>query len=164
MYGKKSRNITDLAEPRDWIVGTGGVKRVSAGYGRIIYAMRVDEKITLTKYYSDLRFKGRIDNLKCDRNNNTRYALISQHYFYFGEKAISISKVPQIYLDHPLEKKGPRFRSDFTPRFIEQFTKWLERKYHVGMHGDPCRTSEDNLNIRLKCQSIRIVKIESIEN
>jgi len=155
MYGKKSKNITDIAEPCDWIVGTGGVKKVSAGHGKIIYVMRVDEKITLAKYYSDPRFKGRVDNKRCDKYNTTRHALISQHYFYFGKNAITISEIPQRYLDHSLEKKGPRYRADFDPRFINQFTVWLEKKYHIGMHGDPCGSADDKLEIRLKCKSCK---------
>jgi len=158
MYGKKSKNITDIAEPGDWIVGTGGVKKVSAGHGKIIYVMRMDEKITLAKYHSNSRFKGRSDNLKRDRNDTNRHVLISKHYFYFGKNAINISKIPQMYLDHPLEKKGPRYRADFDPRFIKRFTTWLERKYHIGMHGDPCGSAEDIMKIRLKCQTSKVRK------
>ena len=152
MYGKKSKNITDVADPGDWIVGTGGAKDVSAGHGKIIYVMRVDEKINLAEYYSDARFKGRKDNKRCDKDNTTRYALISQHFFYFGRNAIRISKIPHMYLDHPLEKKGPRYRYDFDPRFINKFKAWLEKKYRVGIHGDPCGSFNDTFTIRLKCQ------------
>ena len=158
MYGKKSKNITDVAEPGDWIVGTGGVKKVSAGHGKIVFAMRVDEKITLAEYYSDPRFKGRKDNKRCDKSNTTRHALISKHYFYFGKNAISISKIPHKYLDHPLEKKGPRYRYDFDPRFIKKFTTWLEKKYRIGIHGDPCGSFENITKIRLKCQSGQVRK------
>ena len=34
---------------------------------------------------------------------------------------------PQEFLEHPLEKKGPRYRADFDPQFIKQFTSWLEK-------------------------------------
>jgi hypothetical protein len=45
------RNIVELAEEGDWIAGTGGVDLdKSAGHGKLIYAMRVDEKITLREY------------------------------------------------------------------------------------------------------------------
>ncbi len=59
---------------------------------------------------------------------------------------------PQEFLEHPLEKKGPRYRADFDPQFIKQFTSWLEKKYHIGMHGSPCGSDEDKLKIRLKCK------------
>ena len=161
MYGKKSKNITDVAEPGDWIVGTGGVKKVSAGHGKIIYAMRVDEKISLAEYYSDCRFKGRKDNKRCDKGNTTRYALISQHFFYYGKNAIPISKTPHMYLNHPLEKKGPRYRCDFDSRFIKKFTAWFERKYRVGMHGEPFGSFENNIGVRLKCQPDQVRKNKS---
>lgn len=67
MFGNKSLNITDITDPGDWILSTGGVKKVSAGHGKIIYAMRVDEKITLAYYYSDPRFKGCTGNLYLHR-------------------------------------------------------------------------------------------------
>ncbi len=164
MYGKKSKNITDIAEPSDWIVGTGGVKKVSAGHGKIIYVMRVDEKITLARYHSDPRFKGRSDNLNRDRNNTNRHALISKHYFYFGKNAINITKIPRRYLHHPLEKKGPRYRADFDPKFIKGLTTWLERKFHIGMHGDPCGIDEDIMKIRLKCKTNKVHKKISSRN
>jgi len=50
-YGTKKRNIVELAEVGDWIAGTGGVDmRKSAGHGNLIYAMRVDEIISLDEY------------------------------------------------------------------------------------------------------------------
>jgi hypothetical protein len=49
-YGSKKCNIVEMAEEEDWIAGTGGVKAESAGHGKLIYAMRVDEKIPLADY------------------------------------------------------------------------------------------------------------------
>ena len=49
-YGTKKRNIVEMADEGDWIAGTGGVKAESAGHGKLIYAMRVDEKIPLADY------------------------------------------------------------------------------------------------------------------
>ncbi|MEI6422171.1 MAG: hypothetical protein WCP55_08120 [Lentisphaerota bacterium] len=148
-YIKIRKNITDMALLGDWIIGTGGVKKKeSAGYGKIIYVMRVDEIITLAAYYSDLRFKNRIDNHKYDPKEATRNVLISQHYFYFGKNAIPISEIPQNNLIHPLEKKGPRYRADFNPKFINQLTSWLENKYYIGMHGAPCGCAHSGLKIR----------------
>ena len=39
------RNLVEMAEIGDWIVGTGGKSASSAGHGRLIYAMRVTDKI-----------------------------------------------------------------------------------------------------------------------
>ena len=55
-------NILQMAKKGDWIVGTGGANlSKSAGNGKLIYAMRVDEKLSLKNYCCDSRFKERID-------------------------------------------------------------------------------------------------------
>lgn len=132
------RNIVELAEVGDWIVGTGGVKNVSSGHGTLLYAMRVDEKLTLAEYYEDKRFRGRKGNTLDESHRTDTYALISQHFFYFGRNAICLAVIPKEHLSHSLEKKGPGFRSDFRMRFIEDFERWLENNYEIGIHGDPC--------------------------
>jgi hypothetical protein len=137
-YGSKGhKNIVELAEVGDWLVGTGGVKkRVSAGHGKIIYAMRVDETLTLADYYKDRRFMGRIDAKPDKVTLKWHYALVSRHFFYFGKNAIDI---PKKYLDYPLEKRGPGFRSkSFDEEFIEDFIGWLDATYRSGVHGPPC--------------------------
>jgi hypothetical protein len=49
-YRKKTtnrKNIVERAAPGDWVIGTGGANlKKSAGHGTLIYAMRVDEKLT----------------------------------------------------------------------------------------------------------------------
>ena len=41
-----------------WVVGTGGTNRnKSAGNGKIVYAMRVDEVLSREEYYKDPRFQ-----------------------------------------------------------------------------------------------------------
>jgi len=116
------------------------------------------ENITLSEYYSDPRFKRRKNVEQRDKSNATRHVLISKHFFYFGKKAISTSTIPRKYLDHSLEKKGPRYRCDFDPRFIKEFATWLERKYCIGIHGDPCGSFEHITKILFKCQSGRARK------
>ena len=79
------RNIVELADEGDWIAGTGGVVLdKSAGHGKLIYAMRVDEKISLREYCQGNR-GNRID-AEYDVAVEGRFALISFHYFYFGRK------------------------------------------------------------------------------
>src|SRR6266498_2682411 len=58
-YKKKKRNIVEMARKGDWIVGTGGKSKRSAGPGKLIYAMRVDRKISLEEYCRD--YPSRID-------------------------------------------------------------------------------------------------------
>lgn len=88
-YGSKRRNIVELAEEGDWIAGTGRVDRgKSAGNGNLIYAMRVDEKIPLAEYCRGN--KGNRIDAEPVIDVDGRFALISNHFFYFGRNAIDI--------------------------------------------------------------------------
>jgi len=97
----RRRNIVELADKGDWIVGTGGAnKKKSAGKGRLVYAMRVDEKLTRRGYYSDSRFRKKKpvtngsykqqqgDNEPpCDGfERDHQYVLISRHFFLLGKR------------------------------------------------------------------------------
>ena len=147
----KPRNLIERAEIGDWVVGTGGANRKrSSGHGTIVYAMRVDEKLTRQKYFHQRRFHKKKpvgtgsydrtlgDNLEPQSpfEQEQQFVLISRHFFYFGKKAISY---PTKKFPH-LEKRGPRYRRDFDDEFIERFVKWLtsETGYKPGKHGDPC--------------------------
>ncbi len=148
--GSIRRNIVELAEEGDWIVGTGGIDlSKSAGHGKLIYAMHVDEIISLAEYCRG-NIGNRID-AEHDIAEKSRYALISHQFFYFGRNAIDISEIPGKHLDHPFEKTGPGHRCDFSEEFIRDFAKWLKANFKVGIHGQPCQPhSEIKL---LKCPS-----------
>jgi hypothetical protein len=136
-YGSKKRNIVEMAEVGDWIAGTGGANLdKSAGHGKLIYAMRVDEIITLKAYCRGN--KGNRIDAEPEKDMDDRYALISYHYFYFGRNAIDISKIPKKHLDRPFEKDGRGYRNRFREKFVEEFAKWLESNFKVGVHGPPC--------------------------
>ena len=81
---KDRRNIVELAEVGDWIVGTGGHSKDSAGHGTLIYLMHVDEKLPFDRFLADSRFRGRHDCNDFGRGNT--FALVSRRYFYFGGK------------------------------------------------------------------------------
>jgi hypothetical protein len=130
-------NIVELAQIDDWVCGTGGLSSQSAGHGRLIYAMRVTDKLTLKDYYADPRFRGRADNHAKDANNTKRFALISTDFFYFGTSSISISGIPTRHLSHPFEKRGVGFRSDFSGAFISDFADWLRATFRRGVHAQP---------------------------
>ena len=141
-YGSKKRNIVELAEEGNWIAGTGGADLgKSAGHGKLIYAMRVDEKIPLADYCR--AHKGHRIDAEPLKHMDDRYALTSYHYFYFGRNAIDISGIPQTHLDHPFEKTGPGHRCDFTEEFVEEFARWLKTNLKVGVHGPPCKPHSD---------------------
>jgi len=147
----KPRNIVELAKRGDWVVGTGGAdKKKSAGHGRLVYAMRVDKKLTREQYYACPRFKAREDNEppKDDFERHGQFVLISWHFYYFGVSAIDIpKKFPN------LEKRGPGFRSDFGPEYIRRFVEWLEKGHKPGKHGEPCQKRVDKPRGGKTCKS-----------
>ena len=127
-----------MREVGDWIAGTGGADLgKSAGHGKLIYAMRVDESIPL-KDYCQAHCGNRID-AEHEANEEDRFTLISNHFFYFGRNAIDISDIPRKHLDHPFEKAGPGHRADFSQEFVGALAKWLKANFKVGVHGQPCK-------------------------
>ena len=132
------RNLVELAQVGDWIVGTGGRSTHSAGHGRLIYAMRVTDKIPLRAYLTARQYAGRVDRFPPAGGDQDRFALISDEFYYFGRNAIDIARIPTRHLDHPLEKRGPKHRHDFTEAFIADFERWMAREFSVGVHGEPC--------------------------
>ena len=157
-YGRGGRkNIIELADVGDWIAWTGGADlRVSAGHGKLIYAMCVEEKLTLSEYHQDPRFRGRRDNEARDTDLQERYALISSFYYYFGRNAPNLSGSPVRNLHHPFEKRGPGHRSDFTEEFTDDFARWLGSRWEIGQHGAPCGDGqESSLQVRKKGRCTR---------
>jgi hypothetical protein len=132
------RNVVELAEEDDWIVGTGGKSHESAGHGKLIYAMRVTRKIPLAQYNSSPRYAGRGDRFPEDRHTHGRFALISDDFWYFGRNAVDVSLIPTRHLDHRFEKRGPAYRADFSELFIADFEQWIRATYPPGIHGEPC--------------------------
>lgn len=136
-YGTRRRNIVELAGEGDWVAGTGGADlKKSAGHGRLVYAMRVDEVVSLDEYVRAHR-GDRID-AGPEKGGDDRLALISHHYFYFGRNAIDIADIPRTHRGHPFEKAGPGHRADFTEAFVGAFARWLRDTFKVGVHGPPC--------------------------
>lgn len=143
-FGKDGRkNIIELAGIGDWVVGTGGANlKKSAGHGKLIYAMKVGERLTLRQYYSDKRFrrkrpraKGTYDQTQGDNCAKTtdRYALIGKTFYYFGCKAVVLP--PRF---ERIQKTGPGFKSrKIAPEFRQRFIQWLTTNFEPGMHGEP---------------------------
>jgi hypothetical protein len=160
---KRPRNIVELAREGDWVVGTGGASKRSAGHGKLVYAMRVDKKLTREEYFTDSRFaqKKRVkpgtyeqtrgDNERpcSDFEKREQFALVSWRFYYFGASAIHIpGEAPR-----DLEKKGPGFRSDFDPAAIRRFARWLKGHCKPGRQGEPCQKVVDNPKGIKECKS-----------
>jgi hypothetical protein len=157
------RNVVELADVDDWVVGTGGLGPLSVGeHGRLVYAMLVTEKLTLREYFRDPRFAHRAGNELDLAGDTERFALISDYFFYFGTNALRFA---DRHLEYPIEKRGPGFRSRFPAEFIADFVAWLEQRYAVGVHGNPCayHPDADSLAVparpRRKCLSRRRLSI-----
>jgi len=154
----------ELAEQGNWIVGTGGADLTkSSGHHTIVYAMKVEGKLTRGEYFrirafackkpsghkADYQASG--DNLRPANKFEAeeQYVLISKkHFYYFGDKAI---RIPQDRFPH-LEKRGPSFRSDFDAEYIRRFEKWIT-SYKLGKHGDPCKKHSAEARRGAKCKS-----------
>jgi hypothetical protein len=150
--GGKRRNVVELAVVGDWIIGTGGANlKKSTGHGTLVYAMRVDEKLTRERYFSDQRFirkrpaartyaQMQGDNVQPNGRFEQigQYALVSEHFYYFGANAIAIPK--QFAM---LEKTGPGFKRRFRPADINSVIDWLATNHRTGKHGEPCGSAPD---------------------
>ena len=148
------RNIVEMADEGDWILGTGGSGRHSAGNGRIIYAMRVDRKIPFSQYLSDPAYAGRND---ChDLGHGNLFALLSNHFFYFGRNALDVDRLPSGIDRSRLFKYGMGYRSDMPPPQMRLLIKWLEKTFRPGVHGHPCsgQLSEIDgvIRVRFRCR------------
>ena len=148
----KYRNIVELAEKGDWILGTGGRSKQSAGNNKIIYLMRIDDKLPFQSYLSDKRFIGR-DDCK-DLSKGNKFALVSKTFYYFGNNALDISKLPGA-LRANLVKRGPRYRKDYPLRRLEKLRKWFSGKYKIGAHGKPCADKENKCPRKCRQSSTR---------
>lgn len=146
-YGSRKRNIIEMAKAGDWIAGTGGRDlRKSAGHGKLIYVMQVDEIVPLDQY-CNAHHGDRID-AEPENHGGHRVALISHHFYYFGRNAIDISDIPQSHLGHRFEKRGPGYRCDFNKEFVDSFVLWLKTNFKTGVHGTPCKPHAELKRLR----------------
>jgi hypothetical protein len=160
---KAHKNVVERAKPGDWVVGTGGSNgKKSAGHGKLVYAMRVEQKLTRAEYYaSGFESKKPVmggsqeqllgDNLlpKNSFERHEQFVLISRRrFYYFGRNAISI---PQKF--HNLEKKGPSFKyREFDEAYVARFEKWITRN-KPGILGEPCMKGSSSRKKMLLCKS-----------
>jgi hypothetical protein len=134
--------VRKAAEVGDWIAGTGSARNKQSD--RLVYAMRVTEKLTFDEYWRDRRFKGRKDNIYCPTCEASRplvqkenefhdeeqmphdlsgqFVLVSDRFVYFGEK----KSIPIPRRLHGIIKKGPGHRCDFDDGLVDGFVRWVE--------------------------------------
>jgi Nucleotide modification associated domain 2 len=139
------RNIVELANEGDWIIGTGGKSKNSPGHGKLVYAMEVTEKLSRENFYADKRFKKKIKSPPADASEKLdRFALISNYFYYFGDKPLDITGLG-------LEKRGPGFRY-LKPQEIEILSQLLKSQ-RPGRRGDPYSPTPGYSRGGTKCKS-----------
>ena len=144
--GRKGRkNIVELAHEEDWVIGTGGASKKSAGHGKLIYAMRVDKQLTRWDYFTRFQEKNP-ERPRGEFEKHKQFALVSWHFYYFGVNAIDI---PERFKH--FEKRGPGFRN-VDPAEFRSFLEWLKKR-KPGKHGEPCWKAVDKPKGSERCKS-----------
>uniref|UniRef100_UPI00403F7B09 Nmad2 family putative nucleotide modification protein n=1 Tax=Pigmentiphaga sp. CHJ604 TaxID=3081984 RepID=UPI00403F7B09 len=165
--GDRRNNLVEMASVGDWILGTGGASRLSAGRDRIIYLMRVDEKIPFQQYIASPEYRGRYD---CrDFGQGNQFALLSRHFYYFGCNAVGIDQLPPSINRGTLQKRGMGYRRDMPALQIQRLTAWFGRTYKLGIHGQPCASRSNPalvsiVKTRHKCRPITHCRTEEGTN
>lgn len=83
-----------------------------------------------------------------ERDLSGQYALLSTHFYYFGDKPVELP-------DHlrPIIKQGQGHKSDANDPYVEQFVKWIEAKFKPNkLYGEP----------QLKARFVRAGDIEEV--
>ena len=143
----------------DWIVGTGSAENI--GNDKLIYAMKITEKLAFEQYSLDKRFQNKIptkgrmeergDNIfykdkdggyvlrkslhtekEKKRDLSTDAVLVSDCYFYFGKNGCLIPTEFKAII-----KKGPGHKCDFYLDFASRVIKWVEENFLKGLQGEP---------------------------
>ncbi|MDP2905603.1 MAG: hypothetical protein Q8O22_04810 [Candidatus Omnitrophota bacterium] len=152
--------IRKLATVGDWVVGTGSVENI--GNDKLIYAMKITEKLSFEQYSRDKRFQNKIPakGLMEERGDNIFYkgensgyilrkslhnteeqkrtdlsadsVLVADWYFYFGKNGCLIPAEFRAVI-----KKGPAHKCNFDQNFSSRFIKWLEENFQRGLQGEP---------------------------
>ncbi len=154
----------------DWIIGTGS--KALGNIHHLIYAMRLEEKLSFNDYWNDIRFQnkkpiidgslvqmygdnfyhqdlenkqwiqensahsmadGNVHQKHLERDVSGEFVLISQIFYYFGDRA---PKIPDEFL--AICNEGRNMKSISIPNVVgEKFIQWLQSNHHIGIHGDP---------------------------
>lgn len=156
--------IRSTAEVGDWIVGTGSkTARQTNGTtkdmsGRVIYAMRVTQKMAMRDYDQHTRehLTGKIPDWSAsdhqvrlgdavyswqgnvitqrlgvhgpsdkERDLSGKYALLSDHFYYFGARAIPLPEHLR-----PIGDTKQAHRVTLNAPFVESFVVWIDGLKH----------------------------------
>ena len=169
--------IRRTAQTGDWVIGTGSRHTACRdGHeeglsGRLIYAMKVTDKMTLPDYnsycrkilrkkipkWSSRNWKERVGdciydystgkkprvrksvhnhtNIKKDLNG--KYALLSDYFYYFGEKPVSVPR----YLQRLITNRQGHLRIE-NRELLSRFLRWISKYKSNKMYAYPKRRFE----------------------
>ncbi|MGD8780536.1 MAG: hypothetical protein PVH88_16405 [Ignavibacteria bacterium] len=165
------QRIRKSAKVGDWIFGITSRKLNN----RLLYAMKVDDKLSYNDYWNDPRFQykkpvmngslkqmygdniyfyneekklwhqenshhsldnGDINNLNLERDTSGQFALVSQHFYYFGSDAV---KIPRSTKDAIVIGIGYKIVEN---KKGKNLVNWLSNNYELGYHADPISFTE----------------------
>lgn len=82
-----------------------------------------------------------------DRDTKCDKVLLSRTFYYFGDHCIEIPEEFSYIKLNPENMRGNMYYRDLEGEDakITAFTEWLDKKYSIGIHGEPCNWKEFNL-------------------
>lgn len=165
--------IRKHARIEDWVVGTGSKRTV--GNDKLVYAMKITEKVLFEDYSKDLRFKYKIprvvaveergDNIYCKDENGEWIQRPSYYHNTEKQKAIDLSGTSVLISDcffyfganaaliperfSSFIKKGPGHKR-LSGQPVNEFLIWLCEKHTRGVHGPPYSTPPQAVKIQMR--------------
>ena len=149
------KNLIESANEGDWIVGTGGTSPKTVPHGKIVFVMKVEGKLPIGRLFTDELFalkRGRYDppssgTLHC--KHGQWFLVATKEFWYYGRKAIDIPDKFRAFKEpdgrvQSLEKKGPKYKCNFSPQFTQQFISWIKTR-KAGCHGKPVMFEEQEI-------------------
>ena len=143
------KNLIESANDGDWIVGTGGTSPNTVPHGKIVFVMKVEEKLPIRRLYAEKRFALKRARAGYDvpsrgtlhRKHGIWFLVATKEYWYYGREAVDIPKRFREFKKsghkiQALEKKGPGYKCNFSPQFVQEFIRWIKMK-KTGCHGKP---------------------------
>jgi len=127
LSGCKTGDVEKNSEAGSWVIGIGGNDTMKPD--KLIYAMKVEEKLT----FKDFKEKYPKKSQYLSKDKAGPFVLVSQNFYYFGNKAINLSDEFKIFI---VKYRGSKTKI-ITEELISKFEKSLSSKYKVSVFGKP---------------------------
>jgi len=184
--------IRRTASIGDWVIGTGAknVRHHGDLSNKLVYAMKVTDKMTLEEYdrycrkhiperipdWNDRDPKRRLGDCIYDYSSGIpiqregvhnegnkekdlggEYALLSDHFYYFGDKPLDLP--PELY---PIVHQTQGHKSTANEPYKDKFIKWLEGKNLKTnkLYGKPQLNIFKDFNCQSECAAYRASEID----